>query len=84
MNDAFGELIAFQRALKDLVSPYFKHLEMVVLGLKEAVEQIMSLLLRQQLASLVAWAVWKELWQNVIILDLSFVVAPSVFFLSAV
>ncbi|KAI6074956.1 hypothetical protein LUU34_00335300 [Aix galericulata] len=34
---------------------------MVVLGLKEAVEQIMSLLLRQQLASLVAWAVWKEL-----------------------
>jgi len=32
-----------------------------VLGLKEAAEQIVSPLLHQQLASLVAWAVWKEL-----------------------
>lgn len=61
LSDAFGELIAFQRALKDLVAPRFKHLEMFSQGLKGAVEQIMSLPRCWQLASLVAWAVWKEL-----------------------
>lgn len=61
MNDAFTELIAFQRALRDLVAPCFRRLELVVLGLKEAAEEIVSPLLHQRLASLVAWAVWKEL-----------------------
>lgn len=42
----------------------------------------MSLLGCWQLASLVAWTVWKELWQNVITLDFSFVVTLLVCILS--